>query len=103
MLPAEPRLRGITEQHGRRPVLTGRGPEAASVIQELALRLVVFGEAGGRLRVDQNIFMAVKRPCSLLHYENPWFRMFKISREPKAHVSLSLFSQASLRKRPLRN
>ena len=52
MLPAEPRLRGITEQHGRRPVLTGRGPEAASVIQELTLRLVVFGEAGGRLRVD---------------------------------------------------
>jgi hypothetical protein len=52
-----PRPRGITEQHGRRPVFTGRGPEAASTIQEpaalvgrfersswtLARRSIVFG------------------------------------------------------------
>jgi hypothetical protein len=29
-----PRPRGLVEQHGRRPVLTGRGPEAASTNQE---------------------------------------------------------------------
>ena len=34
MLLIRPRRRGRLEQHGRRPVLTGRGPEAASSLQE---------------------------------------------------------------------
>jgi hypothetical protein len=43
------------------------GPEAASVIQELALRLVVWYEAVGRLRVDQIVLSAVKRPRLFFH------------------------------------
>lgn len=68
ILLAPPRLKGTAKQPGRRPVFTGRGPEAAFAVQELALRLVVWCEAVGRLRVVQIIVKAVMRPSYLFKY-----------------------------------
>jgi len=50
------RSKASIEQHGRRPVLTGRGPEAASILQEPAAQVDRFAGSSWTLRASFKMY-----------------------------------------------